>query len=120
MSHRPVGAMNYLDRSPETDGIVDLGAREFPRIAELQPGLRILMLPAVLDGLHEQSVIVADAVAVGGDRKCCHALHETGGEPSEAAIAEGCVWFDLTEPVEIDIETGERGAHRLGEAKIRQ
>ena len=68
------------------------------------------MLPAVADLLHEQAVLVADAVAVGRDRERRHAVHVAGGEPAEAAVAERCVRLELAELVEIDAEAGQRRA----------
>ena len=70
------------------------------------------MLPAVLDHLAEQAVVVADAVAVGGDAERRHALHEAGGEPAEAAIAERGVGLELAQPVEVDAELAQRLARR--------
>ena len=63
-------------------------------------------------------MVVADAVAVGGDAERRHALHEAGGEAAEAAIAERRVGLDLAQLVEIDVETGERRAHRLDQPQI--
>src|SRR5437868_3133137 len=73
--------------------------RELPWIAEGQPFLRVFLLPTVLDDLAEQSVIVANAVAVGGNSEGRHALHETGGEPTKAAMAEGRVRLSCSQPV---------------------
>ena len=105
---------------PKPMCVVDLGTRKLPGIAEIQPVLGIFVLPAVADGLAEQAVVVADAIAVGGDRQRRHALHETGGEAAEAAIAQRCVGLDVAQLVEIDVEAGERRAHRLDQAEIAQ
>ena len=43
--------------------ILDLGARDFPRVAVAQPFVRDLALPAVADDLIENPKLVADAVA---------------------------------------------------------
>ena len=47
-----------------------------------------------------------------------HALHEAGGEPAEAAIAERRVGLGATHPVEIDAEIAERGGDGLGQPQI--
>ena len=107
-------------RAAKTDRIGDFRARELPRVAESQPILGIFVLPAIFDGLAEQAVVVADAVAVGCDLQCRHALHEAGCEASEAAIAEGRVGLHLGELVEIDVETAKGIAELSGEAKIVQ
>lgn len=59
--------------------ISNLGARELPRIVEGEPVLRIFVPPTVLYGLAEEAVIVADAVAHGGDLQRRHAVQEAGG-----------------------------------------
>ncbi len=78
------------------------------------------MLPAVVDLLHEQAMLVADAVAVGWDRERRHAVHVAGGEPAQAAVAQGRVGLKLAELVEIDVEAGERRAGRSQHAQVDQ
>ena len=53
-------------------------------------------------------MLVADAVAVAGQAQGGHAVHEAGGQPPEAAIAECGVRFDLEHVVRIDPERFER------------
>ena len=53
-----------------------------------EPVFRHFDLLAVLDLLLEQAMLIADAIAIGGDIDARHAFHETGGQPAEAAIAE--------------------------------
>ena len=104
MREHAVGESRAFDMAAEADVIGDLRARELPGVAEGQPVLRIFVLPAVLDRLAEQAVIVADAIAHRGDFERRHAVHETGGESAEAAIAERRVGLDLAQLVEIDAE----------------
>ena len=87
-ARRAAGSWIVSTRAAEVDVVDHLGPLELPRVAERQPVLRIFLLPAVLDDLAEQAVVVADAVAVGGDAERRHAFHEAGGEPAEAAVAE--------------------------------
>src|SRR5258707_419308 len=89
----------HLDPTTEVDVVDHFRPRELPWIAEGQPFLRVFLLPTVLDDLAEQSVIVANAVAVGGNSEGRHALHETGGEPTKAAMAECRVWLSGSQPV---------------------
>ena len=114
----PVLALAAVDGAAEADRVGDLGPLELPRIARRQPVLGELELPAVLQHLAEDAVVVADAVAVGGDRERRHAFHEAGGEPAEAAVAERGVGLELAQPVEIDAEVAQRLARRLGEAEV--
>ena len=88
MPHRRLRHRHRLDRAAEADRIAHLRPVEFPRIAQRQPVLGIFVLPAVLHHLAEQPVLIADAVAVGGDVQRRHAFHEARGQPTEAAIAE--------------------------------
>ena len=87
-------------------------------IAVGEPVLRRLLLPAVANDLAEQAVVVADAVAVRGDLKGRHAVHETGGEAAEAAVAERRVRFDPPKFGQVDAELVQRLGHRLGDAEI--
>ena len=115
-----IGRFDDLHGSAKADVVGDLGARELPGIAEGEPVLRIFVLPAVLDDLPEQAVIVADAVAVGRNRQGRHAFHEAGSKPAEAAVAEGGIGLDLAQAVEVDAKPGQGLAHRLGQAEIHQ
>ena len=119
VAHEFAVARDRLDPAAEADGVIDLGALEFPGIAVRQPVLGHFLLPAAADDLPEQAVVVADAVAVGGDGQRRHAVHEAGGETAEAAVAERGVRFDLAQGGEVDAELRERGGHRLDDADIR-
>ena len=102
----------------EADLVHDLAALEFPGVAEGQPVLGRLDLCAVDDALLEQAVVVADAVAEAGDAERRHALHEAGGEPAEAAVAEGCVRFELRDGIEVEADERQRLAHLLLQAEV--
>ncbi len=117
---QPVPGAGAIDRAAEADQVADVGPGEFPRIAEGEPGFGIFLLPPVADDLAEHAVVIADAVAVGGDRQRRHAVHVAGGEPAEAAIAQGGVRLHLAQAVEIDVQLGERGTHLIDEVEIAQ
>ncbi len=112
--------MQQLHGAAKSDSIGDFGARELPRVAEGQPVFRVFVLPTVLDRLPEQAVVIADAIAIRGDGQRRHALHETGGEPSEPAIAKSRVRFHLAQLVEVDIQASQGLANLGGEAEIVQ
>ncbi len=118
MAERAVDRRHRLDGAAETNGIGHFGPLEFPRIAERQPVLGIFELPAILDALAEEAVIVADAVAVGGDRERGHAFHEAGREPSEATVAERRIRLERAQRVQIDAVTEQRHPRRRREAEI--
>ena len=73
-----------------------------------------------MDALFEQAVLVADTVTVGRNFQRRHAVHETGGQPAEAAIAESCVGLDQQELFEIDAEACQRAFDRIDQTQIGQ
>src|SRR5262245_55851490 len=108
---------HQLNAAAEMDVVAHLRARELPGIAEREPLLRKFVLPTVADHLPEQPVIVADAIAVGRDTEGREALHETGGQSTEAAVAERCIRFGGPQAVEIDAEITERSAKLLDQSE---
>ena len=69
-----------------------------------QPVLGLLDLPAVLEGLPEQPVVVADAVAVRGQAHGRHGVEEAGGETAEASVAERGIGLVGEQRAAIDAE----------------
>src|SRR5262245_19629902 len=66
--------VRHLDLPAEIDIVDHLGPRELPRVAEGEPLLRIFLLPAVLDHLTEQPVVIADPVTAGRYPEACQAF----------------------------------------------
>src|SRR5437660_9546638 len=99
-------ATDIFDKATEADAIRDFRPLELPGVAEGEPIFRHFLLPAVDDYLLEQAEIVADAVAVSRNLQRRHAVHEAGGEPAEAAIAERGIRLFRNDLVEIDAELG--------------
>ena len=87
--------MRRRHRAAEADLVGHFRTLELPGIAEGQPVLRLLDLPAIVERLTEQAMIVADTIAEAGDANRPHALQEAGREPPEAAIAERGVGLEL-------------------------
>jgi hypothetical protein len=73
----------------EADLVGAVAALELPRIAEGEPVLRTLHLLALLDGLAEEAVFVADAVADGRHAEGRHGFHVAGGEAAEGRHCRG-------------------------------
>ena len=115
-----LGVALLADMAIEADRVDRIGALELPGIAEGEPVLRPLDLPAVVEPLLEQAVLVADAVTVGSDAQCRHAVEQAGGEPAQAAIAQGSVGLDLEHRLGIDAERAHGLRGRLVEAEIAQ
>ena len=110
--------VDMLDMAAEMDVVDHFGPLEFPGVAVAEPFVRIFLLPAMRHDLAEQAEIVADAVADRGDRQRRHALHEAGGEPAEAAIAERRVRLAFAQFVQVDAEIAERGLEHRQQAHI--
>ena len=84
-----------------------------------EPVLGRFLLPTAPNELPEEPVVVTDAIAVRGDAERRHAVHETGGETSEAAVAERRVRLDTAQFGQADAKLLQRLLHRLGNADIR-
>ena len=115
-----VVALYHFDPAAEADRVIVFGTHELPRIAVDEPVLGRFLLPAAADDLAEEAIVVADAVAVRGDGQRRHAVHETGGEATEAAIAERGVRLDSAQLRKLDAKLIERFAHWLSDAEIGQ
>ena len=101
--------IDMFDAAAEIDLIDHFGALEFPGVAEAQPFVGIFVLPALRDDLAEQTEIITNAVADGGDRQRRHALHETGRQPSETAIAQRRIGLAFAKFCKVHAEIAERG-----------
>jgi hypothetical protein len=100
------------------DPVDHLRPLELPRIARREPVLGQLVLPALGQDLSEQSVVVADAVAVGRDLQGRHAVHKTGSKPPKTAVSEGSIGLDAAQRIEIDVELREGDANGFGQAEV--
>ena len=104
----PSDARGRLDRAAEADAYVTSGRSNSQGLPAESQSSGSLHLPAVLDRLPEDPVVVADAVAVRGNAERRHALHEAGGEAAEAAVAERGVRFEPCAGVEVDAQVAQR------------
>ena len=73
-----------------------LFAANRPCIAVLHPVVRFFLLEAVYNRLLEQTVLVANAIAVQRQIQGCSTVEEAGSQPSQTAVTEGSV-FDFFE-----------------------
>ncbi|MNM91888.1 hypothetical protein D3C81_1041990 [compost metagenome] len=118
--HRTALVGRAVHAAAEADAEAVFGPLELPWIAEVQPGFGVLLLPAFRDDLLEQSVLVADAVAVGRDVERRHALHEARGQAAEAAIAKCGVGFQQADAFQVDIQFRQCLASHLQQSEIAQ
>ena len=121
VARRPVPAFAHGHGAAEADLVIGFAPLEFPRIAEGEPILGRLDLPAIRDGLAEQAEIVADAVAERRDADRRHALHETGGEAAQGRHCRARRRARVREIASRSTASSfERGPHRLRQAEIAQ
>ena len=77
--------------------------RDFPWVGATEPVVRQFLLPAVLDGLFEDAVFVAQAITHGRDLHRGHGIEEASRQAPETAIAQTRVGllFQQLEPIEV-------------------
>ena len=83
-----------------------------------QPVLGLLALPAVLERLPEQPVLVANAVAVRGEAHGRHGVEEAGGETAETAVAERGIGLVGEERAVVDAEALDDGPQPFIEPEV--
>lgn len=75
---------------------------DLPRVGPGEPVVGLFELTAAAEGLSEDALLVAQAVAHGGELEGGHGVEEAGGESSEAAVAEAGIGFLLEDFAEVD------------------
>ena len=78
-----------------------LRLRNQPYASAGEPVIRELGLPAVLQLLLEDTVLIADRVAHSGEAGSCKAVQIAGSQSSEAAVAQACVGLILEDLIHI-------------------
>ncbi len=117
---RPCSSWNRSVWPPSFTSTRPFGARDFPRIAEAQPLVRLLHLPAVDDLLLEDAELVADAVADRRNLERRERIEETRGETAEAAVAEAGLVFAGEQLIEVQADLGDRRAHVVVHAEVHE
>ena len=105
------------DFSVEADGVLRLPLH-LPRVTDLEPVVGVLLLDAVLDGLLEQAVLVAEAVAPRGEIQRGDGVEEARGEAAETAVAESHVALHARGVLERIAEGAEGVGVLAGEAEV--
>ena len=105
-----------LGVSGEPDPDPHLRMRELPRRPVGQPGVGLLHLLAVLEGLPEDPVLVADPVSDRGDAHGRQRVDEAGGQPAESAVAKARFDLDGAQGVQVDAERFHRLLSGFGQA----
>ena len=94
--------LDAVDTAAEVDELRVLGAREFPRVAVLEPAVRLLDLLPVDDALAEDAVVVAEAVAHAREVERTHRVEEARGEAPKSAVSEPGVHLEVAQGVPVD------------------
>ena len=82
-----------LERTVELDLNGFIESDDLPRIGPSKPVVRLLVLPAVANGLAEDAVLVAQSVTHAGQGVRRHRIEKTGSQPPKPAIAQSGVRF---------------------------
>ena len=109
-----------LGVAAERDHLGGFGVRELPRRAEREPRVGLLDLLAALEGLAEDAVFIADAVADARDAHGRERIDEARREPAEAAVAEPRLDLLLTQLFDVDAARGHRLGRDVGEPRREQ
>ena len=94
--------LHVLHAAAELDDLRVLGTREFPRIAVLEPVVRLLHLLSVHDALAEDAVVVPKAVAHAGEVEGGHRVEKARRKPSETAVPKAGVHLEVAQRVPVD------------------
>ena len=109
-----------LDAAAEADRVNHLGTFELPRVTEVQPVLGLLLLPAIDHGLTEQAMLVTNTVTMGRDTEGRHALHEAGGQTTEAAVAQRSIRFEQANALQVHAQLSQCFTSDVQQAKVAQ
>ena len=85
-----------------------LFARHKPNIAQLQPVVGELHLPAVHDFLLKNTELIANGKTRAGIVERSQRVHIAGGQPSQAAVAETGIRLHFTQAVKRNVIFGKR------------
>ena len=65
-------------------------------------------------------MFVADAITVAGNAQGRHAFHETGGQTTQAAIAQGCIGFEQADALDVQAQFGHGFAGDFQQPQVAQ
>ena len=118
-TRRPIALIDVVfDRAAELDLHGPFGPHQLPGIAEAQPFVGLLDLPAVDDLLVEDAEFVADAVADGRHFESRQGIDEAGRQAPEAAVAESGLLLLLQQFVEVESQFGHAFLDLVEDAEI--
>ena len=116
----PVAVVLEHHAPAEVHGLRVLVPRQLPRVAEVQPVVVLLDLATAVDPLFEHAEVVADAVADRGELQGCQGVHEAGGQPPQAAVAQARITFALQNLSQVEAVIGRQRHRRIVEVHVHQ
>ena len=96
------------DLSAEADGVLFVRAADLPCQILVEPQIGFFDLLAVHDFLFEHTVLIADAVAHGGNAQGGERVEEAGGQAAQTAVAQAGVLFLFADVGELFTQLFER------------
>src|SRR5215469_3932385 len=75
-----------------------MGSLDLPRVLPAEPVVRLFLLPAIPNGLLEDAVFIAKAVANGRELHGRHGVEEASSQTPESTVTEAGVGFLLEQP----------------------
>jgi len=93
--------------------------RDLPDVAEAEPLVGDLDLPAVLDDLIEDAEFVAYAVADGRVADGSQRVEIAGRQSAQSAVSQTGLFFQSDELIEVETQLGHRLTRMLGNSQIK-
>src|SRR6516225_8367963 len=104
----------------KTHVVDDLGAADFPWIAETQPFIGHLDLPAIFNRLFEDPEFIPDAITDRGYLEGSQGIHVAGREAAETAVSKARFFLLFEQIVEVIAEFGHGLARLVCYAEVKQ
>src|SRR5580698_5627236 len=101
--HPPQAASVQLEGAIQLDFDLLVAASDFPWVGAAKPIVRLLVLPAVLDSLFEDSVFITQSVPNGRQLHRGHRIEEARSQTPKAAVSQARIGFPLEQvrPVKV-------------------
>ena len=121
VAHLKIGATVHLvgfhaAAEMHLHGVV--GGGHFPGVAVFQPVIGHFHLLAVHDALAEQAILIADGAAHGGHIQGGQAVHETGRQTAQAAVAQAGLRLLTEDAAPADAQLQQGFAHVVHAAQV--
>lgn len=120
LDHFPGGIFQCFDAATKADRVRHFRAFEFPWVAEVQPALGLLLLPAIDNRLAKQAVLITNAIPMAGNAQGRHAFHEARRQATQAAVAQCGIGLQQADALKVDTQLRERFTSDFQHAEVAQ